>query len=52
MQDNVRDVYRAWTLVSKLLLELEEAILDLFFDVERQFSLGAEELALAILFLL
>ena len=48
MKNDVRYVYGAWAFSSELLLKLKEAIFDLFFDVQRQFPLGAEQLALSV----
>ena len=52
MKDDVRYVDRAGPFVPEFLLQLEEAILDLFFDVERQLPFGAEQLAVPLRLLL
>ena len=52
MQDYMWYVYGTRTFVSELLFKLKEAIFDLLLNVERQFSLRAQELAFTILLFL
>ena len=44
MEDDMRDVYRGRANVLEFLFQLEEAVLDLFFDVLRQGLFGADQL--------
>jgi hypothetical protein len=45
LQHKVGNVYRTWSFLPKLVLELKEPILDVLLDASRQFSFSAHQLS-------